>query len=173
MTWLSTAHLSVISITPMCILHDVFTTVGDYSLSILLFEIHHRGWFSLFSIHFVKQQKVAKASFHTVHRVVRKKLNFGLRVCRICSCVMIIKIKMLCITEIHCLPQGTPFFNPHIYILLSLTLLKYNQKWLEWNYTVVIGYICCFPKNQNILKSILTVFGWIQNLPHLSFNFMN
>ena len=130
-------------------------------------------WFSLFFIHFVKQQKVAKASFHTVHRVVRKKLNFGLRVCRICSCVMIIKIKMLCITEIHCLPQGTPFFNPHIYILLSLTLLKYNQKWLEWNYTVVIGYICCFPKNQNILKSILTVFGWIQNLPHLSFNFMN
>ena len=93
MTWLSTAHLSVISITPMCILHDVFTTVGDYSLSILLFEIHHRGWFSLFSIHFVKQQKVAKASFHTVHRVVRKKLNFGLRVCRIFSCENTIKYK--------------------------------------------------------------------------------
>ena len=44
MAWLSTAHLSVISTTPMCILYDAFTTVGDYSLSILLLEIHHRGF---------------------------------------------------------------------------------------------------------------------------------
>ena len=39
--------------------------------------------FSLFSILRRKQQ----SSFYTVHRVVREKLNFGLRVCRIFSCV--------------------------------------------------------------------------------------
>ena len=32
---------------------------------------------SLFSISHQKQQKTAKASFHTVHRVVRKNLNYG------------------------------------------------------------------------------------------------
>ena len=47
-----------------------------------------------FIFHFTrKQQKQQLASFHTVHRVVRKKLNFGLRVCRIFSCENTIKYK--------------------------------------------------------------------------------
>ena len=54
--------------------------LGKYR--VLVAEIHH-GDILYFS--FLRKQQ--KASFHTVHRVVREKLNFGLRVCRIFSCV--------------------------------------------------------------------------------------
>ena len=48
--------------------------------------------FFVFQLHSqtAKQQKEA---FTQVHRVVRKKLNFGLRVCRIFSCENTIKYK--------------------------------------------------------------------------------
>jgi hypothetical protein len=42
-----------------------------------------------FIFHFAgKSKKNSKASFHTVHRFVRKNLNFGLHICRIFSCVI-------------------------------------------------------------------------------------
>ena len=75
--------------------HFDYSYAHIYQLNIedFVVEIHH-GDFFIF--HFTrKQQKKAKASFHTdtVHRVERENLNFGLRVCRIFSCV---KIKVCC-----------------------------------------------------------------------------
>ena len=77
-------HPPVISSTRMllCIL---------YSLIILLLK-------STMVIFFIFQllsytAKTAKSSFYTVHRVVREKLNFGLRVCRIFSCVINIDLR--------------------------------------------------------------------------------
>ena len=47
-----------------------------------------------FIFHFTrKQQKQQLASFHTVRRVAREKLNFGLRVCRIFSCEKYLLLK--------------------------------------------------------------------------------
>ena len=45
--------------------------------------------FFIFQLH-SKQQKQQKATFYTVRRVAREKLNFGLRVCRIFSYVLLL-----------------------------------------------------------------------------------
>ena len=56
--------------------------------------------FFVFQLHSqtAKQQKEA---FTQVHRVVRKKLNFGLRVCRIFSCVILLVGAPLIFFEFH------------------------------------------------------------------------
>ena len=68
--------------------HFDYSYARFYTLNVegFVVEIHH-GDILYFPTSLVKQQKKKKLAFTTVHRVVRENLNYGLRVCRIFSCV--------------------------------------------------------------------------------------
>ena len=90
--------------------------------------------------------KTAKSSFHTVPRGVRKNLNYGLRVCRIFSCVKNNNIEflfsfLLIITiTVKCAKQFDIDATPLLCLIFSLIMLQHITVF-NFNYCITLAQL--------------------------------
>ena len=83
-----------------------------------------------------------KLATYTVHRVVRKNLNYGLRVCRIFSCALFLNGPYFLILFLIYFQGRAIFWGNYILFLEALTTKRLEKccikKLIEHHYTVLL-----------------------------------